>query len=112
MRNIALSITICFIIGIVFLAGCTQQQTPPSTTNTVTIKNFAFDPATLTVSVGTNVTWINEDSVNHIVKSDTDVFESASLSSGQSFTHTFTTIGTYNYTCSIHPSMHGKIIVE
>jgi plastocyanin len=101
------------VLSIGVLSGCTQQQTPPpGTTNTVTIKNFAFDPSTLTVSVGTNVTWTNEDSVSHQVNGENGLFESSILSSGQSYTFRFLTPGTYNYTCSIHPSMQGKIIVQ
>ena len=101
------------VMSIGVLSGCTQQQSPlPSTGNTITIQNFAFNPSTLTVKVGQNVTWTNEDSVSHIVKEVNGLFESSSLGNGQSFTYTFTATGTYNYTCTIHPSMKGKVIVE
>lgn len=100
------------IIGVGLFSGCTQQEPSLTTTNTITIRNFAFSPSTLTVKVGTNVTWINEDSVTHQVREDSGLFESSLLSNGQSFTYTFTIIGTYNYTCTIHPSMTGKVIVE
>jgi plastocyanin len=95
------------------LSGCTQQQSPPPvTTNTISIKNFAFNPTILTIKVGVNVTWTNEDSASHQVKEDNGLFLSSVLGNGQSFTYTFTTVGTYNYTCTIHSSMHGKVIVE
>jgi plastocyanin len=107
-------ILVAFItMSVGVLSGCTQQQSPPPViTNTITIKNFAFDPTPLTVKVGANVTWINEDSTSHIVKEDSGLFESSTLANGQSFTYTFTAIGIYNYTCAIHPQMKGKVIVE
>ena len=94
------------------LSGCTQQQSSSGNANTITIKDFAFSPSTITVKVGANVTWTNEDSASHQVKEDNGLFLSSVLGNGQSFTYTFTTVGTYNYTCNIHSSMHGKVIVE
>ena len=107
-------ILIAFIVmSIGVLSGCTQQSPSPSgNANTITIQNLAFNPSTLTVKVGTNVTWINKDSMPHTVTSDNGVFESGSLSNGQTFIYTFNTPGTYNYHCSIHTSMTAKIIVE
>ena len=107
-------ILVAFIVlSVGVLSGCTQQQLPPLvTTNTISIKNFAFNPTTLTVKVGVNVTGTNGDSASHQVKEDNGLFLSSVLGNGQSFTYTFTTTGTYNYTCNIHSSMHGKVIVE
>ena len=78
--------------------------------NTVSILNFAFNPSTLTVSKGTTVTWTNEDSAEHEIKSDT--FGSSLLSKGATFSHTFDQTGTFNYSCAIHTTMQGKIIVQ
>ena len=72
----------------------------------VTIQNFAFSPESLTVKVGDTVEWVNEDSAPHTV------FDSGTLATGQSFSHTFDAPGTYVYHCSIHPSMTGMIIVQ
>lgn len=88
----------------------TQTTTEASAANTVAIQNFAFSPATLTVKAGTTVTWINKDSANHAIKSDT--FNSPSLAQGETFKFTFTNKGSFSYICSIHPTMQGKIIVE
>jgi plastocyanin len=113
MRNNRVLFITFLMMGVGILSGCTQQQTPPpGNTNTVTIKNFAFDPSTITIKAGENVTWTNEDSAPHQVKEDAGLFLSSSLSNGQSFTYRFTAVGTYNYTCNIHSSMHGKVIVE
>lgn len=87
-----------------------QTQTPSAGAANVAIRNFAFAPATLTVKAGDTVTWTNDDSVPHQIKSET--FNSASLSRGQTFSFTFQTAGTYDYSCAIHPSMKGQIIVQ
>lgn len=91
-------------------ASATTIQTPAVAGNAVNIQNFAFSPATLTVKKGAAVTWTNNDSAPHQIKSAT--FNSSSLSKGQTFSFTFNDAGTFDYSCAIHPSMLGKIIVE
>ena len=72
-----------------------------------------FDPATFTVSVGGTVTWINKDTMGHTVTSDiTGLFDSGLLSTGATWSHTFTTVGTYPYHCTPHPQMTGTIVVQ
>jgi plastocyanin len=80
----------------------------------VTIDNYAFSPVTLTVKRGTTVTWTNKDDDVHTVKSDAGpvAFKSSALDTDDSFTVTFDKAGTYQYICSIHPHMHGKIVVQ
>lgn len=72
-----------------------------------------FSPSTLKVMIGVNntVTWVNNDIVLHTVTSDTGLFNSNDLNSGQSWSYTFTTPGTYSYHCSYHPWMKGTVIV-
>lgn len=77
----------------------------------VTIKGFAYNPATLTVKVGTTVKWTNNDSVAHTVTSDTGLFDSGELASGDTYSFTFTQAGTFVYHCAMHPSMVALIIV-
>jgi plastocyanin len=77
----------------------------------VNIVNFAFAPTPLTVPVGTTVVWTNQDFVVHTVTSDTGVWDSGSLSQGQSFPYTFKTPGTYAYHCIPHPYMMGTVTV-
>ena len=84
-------------------------NTSPATVN-IGIQNFAFSPKTVTVNVGDTVTWTNQDTTPH--QPTSDIFQSGSLSTGQSFSYTFTTPGTYNYFCNIHPDMTGTIIVQ
>lgn len=86
--------------------------TPATAHANVDISGFAFVPPTLTVSVGTTVTWTNNDSSSHTIASNDNLFQSGTLAKSATFSHTFGQKGTFNYRCSIHPSMTGKIIVE
>jgi plastocyanin len=87
-------------------------STAPSGGSTVEIANFMFTPMTLTVSVGTTVTWKFDDSTPHTVAADDKSFISPPMSNGQTYTHTFATAGTVKYHCSIHPFMTGVIVVK
>jgi plastocyanin len=80
----------------------------------VKIDNFSFGPVTLTVPVGTTVTWINRDDIPHTVVStdDSKTFKSKVLDTDEKFFFTFSKAGTYPYFCSIHPKMTGKVIVQ
>ncbi|HET7036476.1 MAG TPA: cupredoxin family copper-binding protein [Thermomicrobiaceae bacterium] len=81
--------------------------------NQVFIGNFAFQPASLTVPVGTEVTWINQDDVPHTVTSrQKGVFASQALDTGDHFSFHFGSAGTYAYYCAIHPIMNGEVIVR
>jgi plastocyanin len=76
------------------------------------IENFSFTPATLTVSAGTTVTWTNHDAVLHTVTATDKSFASGAIDTDGTFSHQFTTPGTYAYHCSIHPTMTAQIIVQ
>jgi plastocyanin len=75
----------------------------------VSITDFTFTPANMTVKKGTTVVWTNMDPVDHTVTAET--FSSSTLEPGDSFTYTFDTAGEYPYGCAFHPQMTGKIIV-
>jgi plastocyanin len=103
---------------IIFLTACGGRAAPspysgpatPSQGAEVVIEGFAFQPATLTITSGTTVTWINQDPVAHnIAIAGT---ESPRLNKGDSWSYTFDTAGTFDYICGLHPSMKGQIIVE
>jgi plastocyanin len=128
-----LLITVLVVIA-VLLSGCTYdskekpqaqatstptvtgtETAPPEVTNaqntaSVEIKGFAFNPASITVKKGTTVTWKQQDSAPHTITGTG--FESGNLAKGQAFSHTFNDAGTFDYHCSLHPSMKGKVIVE
>lgn len=80
--------------------------------NTVSMENLSFQPGALFISVGDEVTWTNNDSATHTVVANDSSFQSEQLNSGSSFKNIFSKPGTYQYYCSIHPSMTGKIIVK
>ena len=94
-------------------ASIALAQSKGSTTE-VKIDNFSFGPASLTVAVGTTVTWTNRDDIPHTVVStdDAKMFKSKVLDTDDKFSFTFTKAGTYPYFCSIHPKMTGKVIVQ
>jgi plastocyanin len=78
----------------------------------VEIHNMKFTPATLTVSAGTKVTWVNEDNSPHTVTDRGKVFRSGGLDTKDSFSYTFASPGEFTYFCTIHPMMVGKIVVK
>jgi plastocyanin len=79
--------------------------------NSVTIDNFTFTPAEMTVKVGTTVTWTNHDDIPHTVVS-AGKFRSKTLDTDDKYSFTFTTPGDYKFFCSLHPHMTGMIKVE
>jgi len=88
-----------------------QQPGAPAATNAVLIRDFAFSPATLTVPVGTTVTWTNQDQDPHTVTAPGGAFKSPTLNTGDTFRFTFTTPGRYDYLCTIHPFMTATVVV-
>lgn len=114
---------ICVIAIATSVVGCsgygTAPATPPAGTpgatssqTKVSISNFAFAPQTLQIAKGTTVTWTNNDSAQHTVTSDTNLFDSGPISNGATFNYTFNEAGTFNYHCNVHPSMLGKVTVQ
>ena len=73
--------------------------------------DFAFNPQTVTVTVGSRVEWTNTGQAPHSATSDSPLFDSGTLSTGQSYSYTFDTAGSYPYHCAIHSSMHGTVNV-
>jgi len=87
---------------------------PAAAESKVTIDNFTFSPPTLTVAAGTKVTWVNHDDVPHTATSTAKprAFDSGTLDTDGQFSHVFSTPGTYDYFCAVHPKMTGRIIVK
>ncbi|MCW2513248.1 MAG: amicyanin [Mycobacterium sp.] len=83
----------------------------PAGPDAVNIAGFAFAPATLTVTAGTTVTWTNKDEDPHTVVAGNGAFRSQALGSGGVYSFTFPAAGTFDYICSIHPFMHGTVVV-
>jgi plastocyanin len=98
-------------VGLAILAG-TQLAAAAESTVEVTIDNFTFAPATITVEPGTTVKWLNRDDIPHTVVAKSLAFRSKALDSDDSFSHQFNDIGVVDYFCSLHPHMTGKVIVR
>src|SRR6185437_13421138 len=86
----------------------------PAMTPAITITNYSFHPGALTVGKDSTVTWVNKDGDVHTIKSTDgpETFNSPALDSGGRFAFTFHRAGTYHYVCSVHPYMHGVIVVR
>lgn len=94
-----------FSITTTALAGTTDN------TN-ITISSFMFMPMAVTIKAGSSVSWTNKDDEPHTIVSDTGLFRSAAIDTDETFTYKFERVGTYHYTCSIHPRMVGTIVVQ
>ncbi|HYA05383.1 MAG TPA: cupredoxin family copper-binding protein [Xanthobacteraceae bacterium] len=113
LRSAALAAALgaCTAAGLaaVVLPGWAQDANPAAT---VSIDNFTFNPPTLTVQVGTTVTWTNKDDIPHGIAAANNAFKrSQALDTGDSFSFTFATPGTYQYFCYLHPHMTGTVVV-
>ncbi len=91
------------------MGRATKQQ---SGAHEVSIDNFSFTPMEMTIPAGAQVTWINKDDVPHTVVSVDHKFKSQALDTDEKFSFTFSNPGTYEYFCSVHPKMTGKIFVK
>lgn len=125
-NKIVSAVPVIFISALFFasLNGCGSKSSGSSPNpvsgnpNQVIMKNIAFNPASLTVSVGTTVTWINNDNMDHTVTSgtpgkNTGIFDSGNIAPSGKFTFTFNTKGTFQYYCTLHPvQMQATITVQ
>lgn len=106
LRNLAVRLAVAIV-----LSFCQHPGTARAAGTMVTIDNFTFEPARLTVKVGTTVTWKNRDDIPHTVVS-AGKFRSKAMDTDDSYSFTFTAAGDYTYFCSLHPHMTGTIKVE
>jgi plastocyanin len=106
---LACALATCLMMGVTVAAGDRDPKT-----ETVTIDNFSFSPKTLTIAAGTKVTWINRDDVPHTATSSKKPrqFDSGTLDTDDRFSHVFAQPGSYDYFCTVHPHMVGRIIVK
>ena len=107
MRKLIYLAALALVLIVVMAPSATAQ----GTTTTVSIQDFFFSPANVSVPAGTTVTWVNEGNVPHTVTSDDGQFDSGVLMPGDSYTVMFKGQGTITYHCMIHPSMTGSVTV-
>jgi len=106
-RRLLRSLVLAALVGVSVLARAAAMPSAPAQ---VSISNFAFDPHSLSVPVGSTVVWINRDDEPHTVTSA--AFTSQALDTDESFSFRFDSPGTYVYRCAIHPQMTGTIVVH
>jgi amicyanin len=93
-------------------ASATTADSPaPQGGTAVAITDFKFNPVTLTVPVGTTVTWTNQDEEPHTLAAKDGSFHSPGMDTHGTYSYKFTTPGSYDYICSIHPFMTGTVVV-
>jgi plastocyanin len=97
-------------------APTSPSSTPPVNVpaNTILMSGMTFSPSTITVTVGTTLTWKNNDGIAHTSTSDTGVWDTGNLAAGGSSSTTFNTAGTFPYHCTYHVAMgmKGTVIVQ
>ena len=112
LRSLGIAIAAAMILHAnVTRAEEAKAATPATEDIKVNIDNFTFEPAQLTVKVGTTITWTNRDDIPHIVVS-AGKFRSKTMDTDGTFSFTFTAPGDYKYFCSLHPHMTGMVKVE
>jgi plastocyanin len=104
----AIGVVSLIFVGMPVRPAADEAAVPPA----VRIDNFSFGPSTLVVAAGTTVTWTNADDDVHTVVEKDRKFKSAALDTNDTFSQTFTAPGEYEYFCSLHPQMVGKVIVK
>jgi len=111
---ISKAISLAGALGLAALVAVAPRAPSADAANSaaVQIDNFHYTPATLVVAPGTTVTWKNDDDSPHSVREKDGKFKSAALDTDDTFSQTFTAPGEYEYFCSIHPRMVGKIVVK
>jgi plastocyanin len=100
---------VLLFMTVVSISSCSKDTPGP---DQVFMQNTAFNPQSITVAVNSMVTWTNKDNMTHNVTSTTGAFVSGNIAPGATYTHQFTTAGTYNYTCTIHAGMTGSVVVH
>ncbi|WP_375144018.1 cupredoxin family copper-binding protein [Bradyrhizobium sp. Ash2021] len=112
IRSLGLAIAAAMLLHVNFAsAEDAKVETAKVEDTKVMIDNFTFEPAQLTVKVGTTVTWTNRDDIPHTIVS-AGKFRSKTMDTDGTFSFTFTTAGEYKYFCSLHPHMTGTVKVE
>ena len=96
------------VIGAMLAFGTIAAQDA----DVVTIDNFTFTPKELTIAVGTTVKFVNHDDIPHTVVEKKLSFRSKALDTDDAYSYTFASAGSFDYFCSLHPHMVGKIIVK
>jgi plastocyanin len=113
MRSAIAAAVLGAVVGSGLAGGILVARAQTTAAAAVSIDNFTFSPQQLTVKAGTTVTWTNKDDIPHGIAATGNTFKrSAAMDTDDNYSFTFTTPGTYQYFCYIHPHMTGTIVVE
>ena len=112
-RGLVVALLLGPVIGALLAFGTVAaQDATKKDANEITIDNFTFTPKELTVAVGTTVKWVNHDDIPHTIVEKKTTFRSKALDTDDSYSFTFTSVGTFDYFCGLHPHMVGQVIVK
>ena len=112
-RGLVVALLLGPVIGAMLAFGAVAaQDATKKDANEITIDNFTFTPTELTVAVGTTVKWVNHDDIPHTVVEKKTTFRSKALDTDDSYSFTFTSAGTFDYFCGLHPHMVGQVIAK
>src|ERR1700745_443600 len=111
IAGVVMSAMIAMLLLVAGSSHVTASDQPSAANVAVKIDNFVFGPETITVPVGTTVTWTNSDDIPHTVVSTEGLFKSKVLDTDEKYSFTFSKAGIFPYFCSIHPKMTGKVVV-
>lgn len=121
IRNVYLATVLTTVAGIAGCGGGASTPTQPTQGSTVTVSivagantltTTAYNPNPVTISRGSSIMWVNNDSRTHNSTSDSNAFASGNIAPNASFTQAFQTAGTFTYHCTIHPGMVGTVVVQ
>jgi plastocyanin len=110
--GVVIPVIIAMLLLVAGSSSVTASDQPSAANVAVKIDNFVFGPQTITVPVGTTVTWTNSDDIPHTAVSTDGVFKSKVMDTDEKFSYTFAKAGTYSYYCSVHPKMTGQVVVK
>jgi plastocyanin len=109
-RGFLVALSCATLLECAALGARAWAEAPKPTT--IVIKDFMFAPMSLTIKAGSPVVWVNNDDEPHSVTSDSGLFRSGALDTGETYAFRFDKPGTYHFACSIHPRMTGTIVVQ
>lgn len=135
-KTLAFAVTVA-LSSLMLLSACGKDENTKVTTNTapatsgnaansnadgkapanaetkeITIENYAYSPAQITIAAGTKITWTNKDKIAHTATGDDKSFDSGLLKTNASFSKVFSAPGTFAYHCTPHPNMKAQIVVQ
>jgi len=112
-RGLVVALVLGPVMGAMLALGAVAaQDATKKDANEITIDNFTFTPKELTIAVGTTVKWVNHDDIPHTIVEKKTTFRSKALDTDDSYSFTFTSAGTFDYFCGLHPHMVGQVIVK